>query len=94
MPIGTVKFYDTARGYGFAALVDGDRGADVFVHSRALRSSSIPEIRAGDRIEFDVHVNDRAGPHRGKAEARNIRLLEQDEVRKAILAQANMSFRY
>jgi hypothetical protein len=54
----------------------------------------IPALRAGDRIEFEILMNDRPGPHHGKAEARNIRLIEQDEVRKAILAQANMSFRY
>ena len=93
MATGTVKFFDDCRGYGFV-VADGDRGAEAFLHRRTLARSGIPALRAGDRIEFEILMNDRPGPHHGKAEARNIRLIEQDEVRKAILAQANMSFRY
>jgi CspA family cold shock protein len=79
MPTGTVKFYDPGRGYGFVQT-DGERGAEMFLHARALQRSGIPEVNAGDRIAFDILVNDRPGhPHRGKAEVQNIRLLAAAE---------------
>jgi cold shock protein len=48
--IGTVKFYDAVKGFGFIAP-DGP-GPDVFVHARSLRMSEIDELQAGDRVEY------------------------------------------
>ncbi len=49
MIIGTVKYYDDARGFGFLARDDG--GPDTFVHRSALGGA---DIAVGDRIQFDV----------------------------------------
>jgi CspA family cold shock protein len=54
---GSVKWYNDARGFGFATRDDGR--ADVFVHATALRAEPRP-LYEGERIEFDV-VPDRNG---------------------------------
>ncbi len=55
MPTGKVKFYDKAKGFGFAAR---DDGGDVFVPSSAL-PDGVDELRAGTRIEFGVAAGKR-----------------------------------
>jgi CspA family cold shock protein len=65
---GTIKFFNTAKGYGF---ITPDGGAkDVFVHITALERSGIREVREGTKVTFDVE-DDRRG--RGK-QATNIKL--------------------
>jgi len=65
---GTIKFFNTAKGYGF---ITPDGGAkDVFVHITALERSGIREVREGTKVMFDVE-DDRRG--RGK-QATNIKL--------------------
>ncbi|MEL6298002.1 MAG: cold-shock protein [Pseudomonadota bacterium] len=58
---GTVKFFNTAKGYGFIQPDDG--GKDVFVHASALERAGIPAVREGDKLSF-VYEDDRRG--RGK----------------------------
>ena len=48
MQQGTVKFFNTAKGFGFITPANG--GADVFVHATALQD----EIQEGDKVSFDV----------------------------------------
>lgn len=48
MQEGTVKFFDTTKGFGFIKPEDGS--ADIFVHQSGL----IDEIQENDRVEFDV----------------------------------------
>ena len=50
MPTGKVKFYDKAKGFGFATR---DDGGDVFVPSSAL-PEGMDELKPGSRIEFGV----------------------------------------
>ena len=50
MPTGRVKWYDTAKGYGF---VTSDEGGDVFVHKAAL-PSGVEELKPGQRVEFGI----------------------------------------
>jgi cold shock protein len=58
---GTVKFFNTAKGYGFVAPEDG--GKDVFVHITAVQRSGIPELAEGTRISFEVQPDKRGrGP--------------------------------
>ena len=45
---GTVKFYDTAKGYGFIVPDDARRG--VFVHASALSRSSLDQLLPGQRV--------------------------------------------
>ena len=58
---GTVKFYNSAKGYGFVAPQDGSK--DVFVHATALERAGIHSLNEGDKISF-VLEDDRKG--RGK----------------------------
>ncbi len=58
---GTVKFFNTAKGYGFVQPDDG--GKDVFVHATALEQAGIRSLNEGDKISF-VLEDDKRG--RGK----------------------------
>jgi CspA family cold shock protein len=58
---GTVKFFNTAKGFGFIELDEG--GKDVFVHATALEAAGIPLLNEGDRVSFELE-DDRRG--RGK----------------------------
>ncbi|MFC8191024.1 cold-shock protein [Cellulomonas sp. NPDC057328] len=70
---GTVTFFDTGKGFGFATRDDG--GEDVFVHARALMG--VTELVEGDRITFEVADSDR-GP-----QAREVRLVGGQAPRRA-----------
>ena len=61
---GTVKFFNTAKGFGFVQPEDGSK--DVFVHVSALERAGIHGLNEGDRITF-VLEDDRRG--RGKQAA-------------------------
>jgi cold shock protein len=58
MPNGTVKFFNTAKGFGFIELDEG--GKDVFVHASALEAAGIRMLKQGDRVSF-VLEDDRRG---------------------------------
>jgi len=51
MVVGTVKWFNTDRGYGFIAP---EQGKDVFVHVSALEASGMQELTEGQRVEFEV----------------------------------------
>jgi len=51
MTIGTVKFFDTARGFGFISPEDGSD--DVFVHISAVERSGLGYLSEGQKIEFE-----------------------------------------
>ncbi len=55
---GTVKFFNTSKGYGFVSPDDGSK--DVFVHVSALESAGIHGLNEGDKITF-VLEDDRQG---------------------------------
>ncbi len=52
MPTGTVKWFNTRKGYGFIAPDEGDR--DVFVHITEVQNSGLPGLAEGQRISFEV----------------------------------------
>jgi CspA family cold shock protein len=58
---GTVKFFNSAKGFGFIQPEDG--GKDVFVHASALERAGIYSLNEGDKVTF-VLEDDRKG--RGK----------------------------
>jgi CspA family cold shock protein len=58
---GTVKFFNTAKGFGFITPDGG--GKDVFVHASALERADIRILNEGDRVSFELE-DDRKG--RGK----------------------------
>ena len=55
---GTVKFFNTTRGFGFIAPDEG--GKDVFVHVTAVERSGIPPLVEGQKISFETE-DDRRG---------------------------------
>lgn len=56
---GTVKFFNTAKGFGFIAPDAG--GADVFVHATALEGGGLRALNEGDRVTFEVEEDRRSG---------------------------------
>jgi CspA family cold shock protein len=59
MPTGTVKFFNTTRGFGFIAPDDG--GKDVFVHITAVQQSGMETLTEGQKLNFQVQ-DDARGP--------------------------------
>ena len=66
MAIGTVKFFNVAKGFGFIAPEDGSK--DVFVHATALEAAGIGTLTEGQRVSFDV-VEERGKPAAGNLKA-------------------------
>ena len=64
MAVGTVKFFNTEKGFGFISREDGD---DVFVHFSNIAGDGFRSLDEGQRVEFDV------GPGRKGDEAKNVR---------------------
>jgi CspA family cold shock protein len=62
---GTVKFFNTMKGFGFFTRDDGKE--DAFVHISAVERSGLSGINEGDRFEFDLEVD-----RRGKFSAVNL----------------------
>jgi cold shock protein len=64
MATGTVKFFNTQKGFGFIAPDDG--GNDVFVHISALERAGMSGLNEGDKVSYEVVTE------RGKLAASNI----------------------
>lgn len=52
MAIGTVKWFNDAKGYGFIEQDDG--GEDVFVHFSAIEEEGYKTLREGQKVKFEV----------------------------------------
>src|SRR5258707_822283 len=63
---GTVKFFNTTKGYGFIQPDGG--GKDVFVHISAVEKAGLDGLREGDKVTYDIISE------RGKESAGNLRL--------------------
>ena len=59
MATGTVKFFNTTKGFGFIAPEDGS--TDVFVHASAVERAGLPTLSEGQKISFDVVADKRSG---------------------------------
>ncbi|MYZ46540.1 cold-shock protein [Propylenella binzhouense] len=59
MTIGSVKFYNSQRGYGFIQPDDGSK--DVFVHATALEAAGMRGLVEGQKIAFDAETDRRTG---------------------------------
>jgi cold shock protein len=57
---GTVKFFNSMKGFGFIQRDDGQ--PDAFVHISAVERAGMPTLNEGDRLEFEIEV-DRRGKH-------------------------------
>ena len=58
MAVGTVKWFNAEKGYGFIAM---DGGADIFVHHSAIQMDGYRTLDQGQRVEFEVKQGDK-GP--------------------------------
>lgn len=57
MTIGTVKFFNSAKGFGFIAPEDG--GKDVFVHATAVEMAGLRSLNEGQKVSFDIQPDAR-----------------------------------
>ena len=69
MQIGTVKWFDIKKNFGFIQPQNG--GRDVFVHTSALSKSGLQELQEGQTVEFDTEIN----PKNNKQNAINIKIV-------------------
>ena len=52
MTIGTVKFFNTTKGFGFIAPEGGAK--DVFVHATAMEAAGMTSLSEGQKLSFDI----------------------------------------
>lgn len=67
MPVGTVKWFNSTKGYGFIQPDAG--GADVFVHISAVQRAGMQGLNEGQKISYEEKVD----PRRGKSSAENLK---------------------
>jgi CspA family cold shock protein len=70
MPIGTVKFFNDAKGYGFIQPDTGD--GDAFVHISAVERAGLQTLRQDQRLSYDMEQD-----RRGKMSAVNLKVEDQ-----------------
>lgn len=66
MPVGTVKWFNTTKGFGFIQPDTG--GQDVFVHISAVERSGMTSLIEGQKVNFEVAQDRRTG----KSAAQNL----------------------
>ena len=66
MATGTVKFFNSQKGYGF--IVQDNGGPDVFVHISAVERAGLSSLNDGQSVEYEIESN------RGKESAVNLRV--------------------
>jgi cold shock protein len=59
MPVGTVKFFNDQKGYGFIQPENG--GKDVFVHVTAVERSGLNGLVEGQKVSFEIETDRRSG---------------------------------
>jgi CspA family cold shock protein len=55
MTIGTVKFFNTIKGFGFITPEGGAK--DVFVHATAVEAAGMGSLAEGQRVSFDIQAD-------------------------------------
>ena len=69
MTVGTVKWFNPVKGYGFIQPDDGDK--EAFVHISAVEAAGLDGLREGQKVEFELVSDDR-----GRTSAENLSLVE------------------
>ncbi|MGK9169458.1 cold-shock protein [Inquilinus limosus] len=67
MPIGTVKWFNSTKGFGFIQPENG--GADVFVHISAVERAGLRGLNEGQKISYE----EQRDPKRNKTSAENLK---------------------
>jgi CspA family cold shock protein len=65
MPVGTVKFFNTQKGFGFIQPSDGSK--DVFVHVSAVQRAGMQTLNEGQKVSYEIVTE------RGKQAAGNLK---------------------
>ena len=74
MTIGTVKWFDPYRGYGFIQPQDGskdDRSKDAFVHVSAVEQAGLSTLREGQKVSYELTPG-----RNGKSSASNLAVID------------------
>ena len=69
MTVGTVKWFNPAKGYGFIEPEDGSK--DAFVHISAVQHAGLTTLREGQRLEFELVPGEQ-----GRSSAENLVVLD------------------
>ena len=75
MSMGTVKWFNATKGYGFIQPDDG--GNDVFVHISAVERAGLGTLREGQKISYEIVADRRSG----KSSADNLRAAGSEQPR-------------
>jgi CspA family cold shock protein len=59
MASGTVKWFDSRKGYGF---IEMENGKDIFVHHNAIQGHGFKSLDEGERVQFEIRQSDK-GDH-------------------------------
>ena len=65
MPVGTVKFFNTQKGFGFIQPDDGSK--DVFVHISAVEKAGMRSLNEGQKVSYEIATE------RGRSAAVNLK---------------------
>ena len=76
MTIGTVKWFNSAKGYGFIAPDDGSK--DAFVHISAVESAGMSGLQEGQRVEYELQPG-----QDGKSSAENLKAVDVENLKPA-----------
>lgn len=67
MAIGTVKWFNSKKGYGFILPTEGSGGKDVFVHISAVERAGLGALNQGQKISYEIATE------RGRSVAVNLK---------------------
>ncbi|MGB1871686.1 MAG: cold-shock protein [Candidatus Puniceispirillaceae bacterium] len=65
MSVGTVKWFNTTKGYGF--IEPEDQSSDVFVHITAVQAAGLSDLQEGQKVSFELETG-----KNGKTSATNL----------------------
>jgi cold shock protein len=69
MSVGTVKWFNATKGYGFIQPEDGSK--DVFVHISAVQRAGLQGLREGQKVKYELMMG-----RNGKSSAENLTVLD------------------